>query len=174
VVVIAIVLLGIKLVGDVPYAGPRRVDAVGAVLSVLGMGGIVLGILVWQEGGEAVAALIAAGAVAMGSLVWWLLRRERRREPTLIDPALFRSTGFRYGVTSQMLQQIALGGMMIALPIYLQMVLEYSALGAGLSLAPLSLTMFAVALLAGEKAGHRRPSAVIRVGSGSSPSEHSC
>jgi EmrB/QacA subfamily drug resistance transporter len=166
VVVIAIVLLGIKLVRDVPYTGPRRIDAVGAVLSVLGMGGIVLGILVWQEGGEAVAALIAAGAVAMGSLVRWLLRRERRGEPTLIDPALFRSTGFRYGVTSQMLQQIALGGMMIALPIYLQMVLEYSALGAGLSLAPLSLTMFAVALLAGEKAGHRRPSAVIRVGFG--------
>ena len=42
-----------------------------------------------------------------------------------------------------MLQQIALGGTMIALPIYLQMVLEYNALQAGLSLAPLSLTMFA-------------------------------
>jgi EmrB/QacA subfamily drug resistance transporter len=166
VVVIAIVLLGIRLVRDVPYTGPRRVDAVGAVLSVLGMGGIVLGILVWQEGGESVAALIAAGAVAMGSLVWWLLRRERRGEPTLIDPGLFRSAGFRYGVTGQMLQQIALGGTMIALPIYLQMVLEYSAMGAGLSLAPLSLTMFAVALLAGEKAGGRRPSGIIRAGFG--------
>jgi hypothetical protein len=33
------------------------VDIVGAVLSVLGMGGIVLGILVWQEGGEAVGLL---------------------------------------------------------------------------------------------------------------------
>jgi hypothetical protein len=41
-----------------------------------------------------------------------------------------------------MLQQIALGGTMIVLPIYLQMVLEYNALQAGLSLAPLSLTMF--------------------------------
>ena len=39
-----------------------------------------------------------------------------------------------------MLQQIALGGTMIALPIYLQMVLEYNAMQAGLSLAPLSLT----------------------------------
>ena len=48
-----------------------------------------------------------------------------------------------------MLQQIALGGMMIALPIFLQMVLEYNAMQAGLSLAPLSLSMFAVALLAG-------------------------
>jgi MFS family permease len=53
---------------------------------------------------------------------------------------------------------------MIALPIYLQMVLEYNALEAGLSLAPLSLTMFAVALVAGRRAGQRRPSSIIRAG----------
>jgi hypothetical protein len=63
-----------------------------------------------------------------------------------------------------MLQQIALGGMMIVLPLYLQMVLEYNAMQAGLSLAPLSLTMFAIALLAGKKAGNRRPSSIVRVG----------
>src|SRR5262245_27626151 len=63
-----------------------------------------------------------------------------------------------------MLQQIALGGMMIVLPIYLQMVFEYNAMQAGLSLAPLSLSMFAMALLAGRKAGRRRPSTVIRTG----------
>ena len=63
-----------------------------------------------------------------------------------------------------MLQQIALGGMMIALPIFLQMVLEYNAMLAGLSLAPLSLSMFAIALLAGKRAGKRRPSIVIRAG----------
>ena len=40
-----------------------------------------------------------------------------------------------------MLQQIVLGGTMIALPIYLQMVLEYNAMQAGLSIAPLSLSM---------------------------------
>ena len=63
-----------------------------------------------------------------------------------------------------MLQQIALGGAMIALPIFLQMVLEYNAMQAGLSLAPLSLSMFGMALLAGKKAGERRPSSIIRLG----------
>jgi len=53
---------------------------------------------------------------------------------------------------------------MIALPIFLQMVLEYNSMQAGLSLAPLSLSMFAVALLAGKKAGNRRPSSIIRGG----------
>src|SRR3954468_2815572 len=61
VLIIAVVLSGIRLVRDVPYTGPRGVDLVGAALSVLGMGGLVLGILVWQEGGEAVGALIAVG-----------------------------------------------------------------------------------------------------------------
>ena len=50
-----------------PTPGPRGVDVVGAVLSVVGMGGIVLGILVWQEGGESVGALLAVGAVAPGA-----------------------------------------------------------------------------------------------------------
>ena len=53
---------------------------------------------------------------------------------------------------------------MIALPIYLQMVLEYNALEAGLSLAPLSLSMFVVALVAGKEAGKRSPSRIIRAG----------
>jgi MFS family permease len=53
---------------------------------------------------------------------------------------------------------------MIALPIYLQMVLEYNAMQAGLSLAPLSLSMFGMALLAGRRAGKRRPASVIRLG----------
>ncbi len=164
VVVIAVVLSGIRLVKDVPYTGPREVDVVGAILSVLGMGGIVLGILVWQEGGEAVGALLVVGAVAMAGFGFWLVRRKRRGKAALIDPDLFRSKVFRLGITEQMLQQIALGGTMIALPIYLQMVLEYNAMQAGLSLAPLSLTMFGVALLAGKRAGRRRPAGIVRWG----------
>jgi EmrB/QacA subfamily drug resistance transporter len=163
-VVIAVVLSGIGLVRDVPYTGPRKIDAVGAVLSVVGMGGIVLSILVWQEGGESVGALMAVGLAGLIGFALWLRRRKRAGQPTLIDPGLFSSKAFRLGISQQMLQQISLGGMMIALPIYLQMVLEYDALGAGLSLAPLSLTMFAIAMLAGKRAGRRRPSVIIRTG----------
>jgi EmrB/QacA subfamily drug resistance transporter len=162
--IIVIVLLNIRLVRDVPYTGPRSVDVVGAVLSVIGMGGIVLGILAWQEGGEAVAELLVLGAAAMALLGYWLVRRKRQGKPTLIDPGLFSSELFRFGISQQMLQQIALGGTMIVLPIYLQMVYEYNAMQAGLSLAPLSLTMFAVALLAERRAGDRRPSSIIRLG----------
>jgi EmrB/QacA subfamily drug resistance transporter len=164
VVIIGIVLSQIKLVHDVPYTGSRQVDVFGAILSVFGMGGVVLGILVWQEGGEYVGLLMVIGAVALVVLARWLIRRKREGLVTLLDPDLFRHPNFTAGVSGQTMQQIALGGAMIALPLYFQMTLEYDALEAGLSLAPLSLTMFAAAVVAGRRAGHRRPAAIIRAG----------
>ena len=153
------------MVKDVPYTGRAAIDVVGAVLSVLGMGGIVLGILVWEEGGEAVGAadrhrrrvagparLVAGPAQARGQA------GADRSGPVPLEI-------FRLGISGQTLQQIALGGAMIALPIFLQMVLEYNALQAGLSLAPLSLSMFFVAMLAGKRAGDRRPASIIRAAS---------
>jgi EmrB/QacA subfamily drug resistance transporter len=164
VVIIAVVLSGIRLVKDVPYTGERGIDIPGAILSVIGMGGVVLGILVWQEGGESVAALIVIGAIAVAGLVYWLLRQKRNGKRALLDVDLFRSPYYRLGITQQMLQQLALGGSMIALPIFFQMVLEYNAMKSGLSIAPLSLSMFAMALVAGRSAGKRRPAKIIRAG----------
>lgn len=164
VVIIAVVLANVGLIRDAPYTGSREVDVVGAGLSVVGMGGVVLGILVWQEGGEYVGALIAIGAVALTLLARWLVRRRREGKATLLDPELFGFPHFRLGVSQQALQQITLGGAMIALPIFLQIKLEYDAMEAGLSLAPLSLTMFVVAMVSGRRLGARRPAAIIRVG----------
>jgi hypothetical protein len=164
VVIIAVVLSQIRLVRDVPYTGSRQIDLVGSALSIVGMGGVVLGILVWQEGGEYVALLTLVGVVALLLLARWLVRRRREQRVTLLDPDLFRHPNFTAGVTGQMLQQVTLGGAMIALPLFFQMTLEYDALEAGLSLAPLSLTMFAAALVAGKRAGDRRPAAIVRAG----------
>jgi len=109
-VIIVVVLSGIRLVNDVPYTGSRRVDVVGAILSVLGMGGVVLGILVWPEGGEAVGLLLALGLVSLGLLAWWLVRRQRAGQPTLLDPDLFKAKLFRFGFMVRLLQQFGLGG----------------------------------------------------------------
>lgn len=163
-VVIIVVLLGSKLVKDVAYTGSRRIDFVGAGLSVFGMGGVVLGILAWQEGGERVGLFITAGLVMLVLLGWWLMRRDKAKQTTLIDPKLFRLPNFRLGFSGQMMQNIVLGGAMIALPIFLQISLEYNAMQTGLSIAPLSLSMFAVALLAGRKLSQLPASRIIKYG----------
>jgi MFS family permease len=163
-VIIGVVLIGSSRIRDVPYTGDRSVDLVGAALSVVGMGGLVVGVLVWQEGGESVAALLAIGVAAMAALVYWLRRRKAEGKAALLDPGLFSSKPYRLGVSQIFLQQVALGGMLIALPIFLQLVWGYNALEAGVTLAPLSLTMFGVALLAGKRAGRRRPAGIIRAG----------
>ena len=162
--IIAIVLLKINLVTDVVYTGQKVIDKVGALLSAVAMGGIVLGILIWQEGGERVFAFILVGVIAMFLFYYWIRRQKNQNKSPLIDPELFKSKLFTLGITQQMFQQITLGGLMISIPIFLQMVLEYNSFQTGISIAPLSLSMFAVALIAGKKAGKIRPSVLVRSG----------
>ena len=95
-----------------------------------------------RKGGESVAASWRSG---------WSVRGAGRLAQAAeasgqADPARPRPVQPKhFRLDQQLLQQIALGGTMIALPIYLQMVLEYNAMLAGLSIALLSLSMFGVA-----------------------------
>ncbi len=162
--VIVVVLLGSKLIKDVKYTGSRKIDYVGAGLSVFGMGGVVLGILAWQEGGERVGLYIITGVIMLVLLARWLVKRDQAKQTRLIDPKLFKFPNFRLGISGQMMQNIVLGGAMIALPIFLQISLGYDAMKTGLTIAPLSLSMFAVALYAGKKLTHLRTSKIIKYG----------
>lgn len=162
--VIVVVLLGCKLIKDVPYTGARKIDYTGAALSVVGMGGVVLGILAWQEGGERVGLFISIGLIALALLAWWLVKRDRQKQTTLIDPNLFKFPNFRLGITGQMMQNVVLGGAMISLPIFLQISLEYDSMRTGLSIAPLSLSMFAIALIAGKRFTKVSTSKIIKYG----------
>ena len=50
-----------------------------------------------------------ASWAALGALVYWLVRRKREGKPTLLDPSLFASKLFGFGIFQGILQQIALG-----------------------------------------------------------------
>ena len=126
-VVIVVVLSGIRLVHDVPYTGSRQIDLVGAVLSVLGMGGIVLGILVWEEGGEAVvAASRAQGGLARAPGVVAGAARAAGKA-VAAGPGPVQSQTVQVRGLRQSFSRSPWAALMIALPIYLQIVLEYSA-----------------------------------------------
>ena len=108
VVVIAIVLSGIKLVHDVPVhrARGRSTRSVRSCPS-WGWGGSFSASWSGRRVASPSSLLLAAGGVSLGSLVYWLKRRKREDKPTLLDPDLFQSQLFRYGISGQMLQQIA-------------------------------------------------------------------
>ena len=64
-----------------------------------------------------------------------------------------------------MLQQITLGGAMIALPIFLQMMLEYNAhAGRPVARAAVADACSRSRSLAGKRAAERRPASIIRAG----------
>ena len=95
----------------------------------------------------------------MAALVYWLVRRNRGGKPTLLDPTLFASKLFstgvfpdlsptgRAGCDADRLADLPAAGLGIQ-----------RARRPGVTLRRLSLTMFGVALLAGRRAGRRRPS----------------
>ena len=164
-VVIAVVLSGLKEVRDAvvhrtPPGRPRRRAASPSSAWVASSWGSSCG----RRAVRPSARSWRSARSGSSGLAQWLVRRHRDGKPALLDPDLFRVPNFRIGITQQMLQQITLGGAMIALPIFLQMTLEYDAMQAGLSIAPLSLSMFGVALLAGRRAGTRRPSTIVQWG----------
>ena len=94
---IAIVLSQIKLVRDVTYTGDRRFDVVGAILGLLGMGGVVLGILVWQEGLRLRRAADRARRAGAGSVRPLARATPPRGQGHGARPSLFRLPNFRLG-----------------------------------------------------------------------------
>ena len=62
------------------------------------MGGVVLGILVWQEGGDYVVLFIVLGALALAAFARWLVRRHGEGRVTVLDPDLSgsRTSGTGY------------------------------------------------------------------------------
>ena len=86
VVVIAVVLANIKLVRDVAYTGPRQIDLVGAALSVVGMGGVVLGDPGLAGGRRSGSSAHRGGAVGLVALAFWLRTPQAPGEADLARP----------------------------------------------------------------------------------------
>jgi EmrB/QacA subfamily drug resistance transporter len=87
-----------------------------------------------------------AGAVVAFLLFFW---REHRVSQPLIDFSLFRSLNFAAGNATGLLLSAAMMGAFFTIPIFLQSVLGFSAIKAGLVMAPMSIIIIFAAPLAG-------------------------
>jgi len=92
-----------------------------------------------------ILGLFAATVVAFALFYW---REHRVRQP-LIDFSLFRSVNFAAGNATGLLLSAAMMGAFFTIPIFLQSVLGFSAIKAGLVMAPMSVVIIFAAPLAG-------------------------
>jgi EmrB/QacA subfamily drug resistance transporter len=122
-------------------------DPLGAVLSVLAIGGLVLGIIEGPSRGwsdPVSLAGIIGGVVAGFLFVSW----ELRTPAPLLDPRLFRIRGFATGSTSLFLQFFAIFGFFFISLQYLQLVLGFGTLKSAVALLPIAVVMMPLSTVA--------------------------
>jgi EmrB/QacA subfamily drug resistance transporter len=119
-------------------------DPVGAVFSMLGLGSLLYAIIeAPQKGWTATPILVGFGLAAalLGAFAWWELRGSQ----PMLDLRLFRRPSFRGGTLAISLVFFVMFGIFFLATQYFQVVLNYSALGTGVRLLPMAITMMVVA-----------------------------
>ena len=120
-----------------------RLDPIGALLSSVGLFGARLRDHRGPQRGW-LDPVAVAGFVAGAALLVAFVLFELRRDEPMLDPRLFARRGFGVGSMSLTLQFFAQFGFLFIALQYLQFVLGYSALQAGLSILPMALMLVAI------------------------------
>lgn len=184
VVVIVIILLRGQIAQAPKLERPPKLDYVGSVLSVAGLGLAVFGILMGSKWGfvrplaaptingteitplgfSVVPFMVLAGLGVLAGFVHWEERRHRLGLDRLLDTGLLKITQLRAGLTTLMGQQLVLMGLFFVVPVYLQVVIGLDAFETGKRLLPLSLAMLVAAMAGPKVAGRRSPRTVAQAG----------
>jgi EmrB/QacA subfamily drug resistance transporter len=144
----AVVLLAaLAIIPDSADPDEAHLDPVGAVLSLLAVGGLVFGIIEGPVKGwrslESLAGLIGGGVALVAFAVW-----EYRTRTPLLDVRVFRLGGARAGSLSIFVQFTAAFGLFFVAINYLAFVRGYGPLDTGLSLLPVGAGLLPAAAVA--------------------------
>ena len=178
VLVVLIILALTRRMADTPPEEGARLDLVGTVLSALGLGLIVYGILrsgTWGFvqpkpgapewlGLSPVIWLILGGGVVLRVFLWWENHRLARGAAALVDPAMLRNPILRGGLTSFFFQYLLQAGLFFAVPLFLSVALGLSAIATGVRLLPLSITLLLAAVGVPKVFPNASPRRVVRIG----------
>ncbi|MEU4099421.1 MFS transporter [Streptomyces tanashiensis] len=176
-VVLGILVLA-RRVADAPPGERRSIDFTGAVLSALGLGIFVYGVLRSDEWGwfqpkpgapEWLGVSLTTWLMLAGlALLWLFLRWEakvvgRGRDP-LVDPGMLQNRQLTGGLTMFFFQYLVQMGVFFVVPLYLSVALGLSALQTGARLLPLSVSLLAAAVLIPRSLPDVSPRRVVRLG----------
>ena len=183
----------IIIVGSLKYVDEVKADddsespdLLGALLSSLGIAALIFALIegrsygwwlttsdkkflghVWQQGGlSPVAVSLILSVVSLVLLYVVETRRTAAGKSALIDFHLFRIRSFGLGSFAGLIVSLGEFGILFSLPLFLQSVLGWSALGSGGLLAMLAVGAFVAAPTAAMLANKRNPRFVARLGMG--------
>ncbi|MFL5486842.1 MAG: MFS transporter [Gemmatimonadaceae bacterium] len=125
-----------------------RIDWIGALLAVLGLGGIVLGLLEWPPLGPRHPLVLSSLALGVVCLVLLVVAEHRERSP-MMPLHLFESRTFSLANILTLLLYGALGVVFFLVPLLLIQVQGYSATVAGAAFLPFPIIMFALSRWSG-------------------------
>jgi Na+/melibiose symporter-like transporter len=131
---------------------PKRLDWLGAALITLGLGGIAYGLIEGPVMGWRSPGVLAGLIGGVVSLALFPFVESRKREP-MVPLTLFRHRNFTGANLTTLGVYFALQGTTFFVVLYLQNVVGYSALVAGLVLAPISLLLLILSPVFGRLSG---------------------
>lgn len=178
VVLVAVILVLSRRVQDAPPDRRPQIDFIGVLLSILGLGMAVYGLLRTSEwgwiqpkaGGPSLlgispsAWLIAGGLLVVWLFFLWQRHREHTGKEPLLSPSLLENRQLRGGLTVFLFQFLLQAGIFFLVPLFLSVVLELSALETGIRLVPLSLALLVAAAGVPRILPHTSPRLIVRVG----------
>ena len=178
VLVVLVILAFTRRIADTPPEKGIRLDLVGTVLSALGLGLIVYGILragTWgfvqpKEGApqwlglSPVIWLVLLGGVVLRVFMWWEIHRGKTGAAVLVDPAMLRIRVLRGGLIAFLFQYLLQAGLFFTVPLFLSVALGLSAVATGVRLLPLSVTLLLAAVGVPRLFPNASPRRVVQIG----------
>ena len=141
----------------------RKVDIVGALLCVLGLGGSVFALIEQPRLGWSSFAVTGSLVGGVALFIAFLIYESRVKDPMLkLD--LFKSRNFAVGNVETLALYGGLSALFFFLVLYLQQVARYTPLQSGLALLPESVVMFALSSRFGALADRHGPRLFMGVG----------
>ncbi|GAA1106159.1 MFS transporter [Nocardiopsis composta] len=152
---LALVLGALLIPADPPSKARPRFDGTGVLLATLALGLLAFGLVEgerfhWGQvvGPVSIPLMLALSAVLFAALL--IQQRARQGRDPLVPFALFADRNYSLMSLNAALVSVAMLGYSLLFTIYLQSVLQMSALAAGLTMAPMSvLSMVAAPIIGG-------------------------